>query len=249
MTLGSTRNGLKSSNFKMENIKFCVATTKVVNWHTGIYNTCKNSAKFGEFCGIHKEKEIKETVKKVTCMGITKCGKQCQKPPQFGEFCSIHMYTEPPDHDWSEFKLYNPDINWPYIRSILCYVKKVKNGKELGKLFTKHSHQLGLNSTWNAFIPRTPSDFEQTNNLYTMVLMESFFRNYFLDFNTPHWQKIITDLHTKIEHVTFLKEYRELFRRKFDQEYRIQAQKMYIEKVLTYSDLGKDMAKQIMTFL
>ena len=195
------------------------------------FNLCCNHAKFDEFCGVHDPK-------KITCQGITQCGEKCKHIAKRGQFCLLHLIPVKPDHDYSELQLYNPDRGWPNISSVLQLTKKVKNGKELQKKFKHLERYNGI-----GFPHFENSPYKQ--NEHTMVLLEMFFVNYYLDYSTPHWQKIITDLHMKIENVNFLKEYRELFRKKFDKEYRTETQKKYNETVLGQSVLGHALSKKI----
>ena len=79
-------------------------------------------------------------------------------------------------------------------------------------------------------------------------MMETFFVNYYLDYSSEYWQNIITDLSKKTENVKWLSEYRTLFRKKFDNTFREETKKNYIEKVLVQGG-GTDVAKKIISFL
>jgi hypothetical protein len=94
------------------------------------YKACTFTAKYNDdddgtcplWCGIHR---TNKPAPKNLCQGLTKEGKKCTHPVKRGQFCNIHLVPKQPDHDYSELKLYNPDINWPSMSSVLNCVKKV----------------------------------------------------------------------------------------------------------------------------
>jgi hypothetical protein len=93
-----------------------------------------------------------------------------------------------------------------------------------------------------------PKQIEKRDNRFTILMMQTFFVNYYLDYDTEYWQNVITDLAKKTENVKWLSEYRLLFRKKFDLAFREETKKNYIEKVLTQAG-GTDVAKNIKEFL
>jgi len=221
----------------MEHCNRCFSLTKVFNYELGEYNRCANNAKYGEYCGTHAPK-------KTICSGFARSGKPCQKTVKFGKFCSSHMHVEHPDPDGEQLCLYHPDVGWPYMNEVHGYhVRKYNDGKTLDKdmtiILNKYST---LHYDHIKYFYVRPDD-----NKCTMMLLELFFRNYHLDFSTDYWQGIITELHEKIKDVSFLREYRELFRKRFDQKYRIETQKKYVGHVLlTY---GRDISEKIVNLL
>jgi len=214
---------------------------------------CLNSAKYNDdnddgtspvYCGCHRTNKPEC---KNLCQGITKEGKQCTQPVKRGQFCYRHIIPEQPDHDWEELKLYKPDVNWPSMSSILERVKKVKTGKELGHAIAMYNHVYYPNSLF-PIVETSPKEIEKRDNKFTILMMETFFVNYYLDYSTEHWQDIITDLAKKTENVKWLSEYRLLFRKKFDLAFREETKKNYIEKVLVQAG-GIDVSKKIKEFL
>jgi len=150
-----------------------------------------------------------------------------------GTLCGIHLISEKPDHDWYELRLYNPDVGWPDISTVLSRVKKVKNGKDFHRKI-KLLEQVYM--------------FDNHPRTYLICVAELFFINYYLDFNTGYWQEIVQDLVVRLKPYKFLSDYLELFRKKFDQSFRLECQKKCIDKVLTQG-LGKDCAKLILEHL
>jgi len=214
---------------------------------------CLNSAKYNDdnddgtspvYCGCHR---TNKPGRKNLCQGITKEGKQCTHPVKRGQFCYRHIIPEQPDHDWLELTLYNPDINWPNMGNILSSVKKVKSGKELGYAIETYNRAYYPNSLF-PIVETSSEQIERRDNKFTILMMQTFFVNYYLDYSTEHWQGIITDLAKKTENVKWLSEYRLLFRKKFDLAFREETKKNYIEKVLVQGG-GTDVAKKIKEFL
>jgi hypothetical protein len=196
-------------------------------------NPCGNSAKFGKFCGCHSPENI------ITCSGITKSGAKCKHVIKFGEFCSIHLNCEiKPDN--FQLSLYHPDVDWPYMSQVSSRVKKFNNGKSLNDRI-----DIVINNNRYAEMYFSPIEIKMNQHHTHMILAELIFRNCFLDFNTPFWQEIIISIQLYFKDYPFMDKYREHFRKKFDQQYRVEIQKRYVEKVLTQSDLGKDIAKII----
>jgi hypothetical protein len=217
------------------------------------YQRCTFIAKYNDddddgtsplWCGIHRKNK---PVAKNICQGITKEGKRCKCPVKRGQFCSRHIIPEQPEHDWDELKLYKPDINWPNMGNILDSVKKVKTGKQLGAAIDMYNYAYFPNSLF-PIVETSPEQIERRDNHFTILMMQTFFVNYYLDFDTPHWQGIITDLAKKTENVKWLSEYRLLFRKKFDLAFREETKKNYIEKVLVQGG-GTDFAKKIKEYL
>ena len=221
----------------MEDI--CQAITK--GWQK---EPCKNPAKYGVYCGVHRK--CKPDPKNI-CEGICKSGKKCTNPVKRGQFCHLHIIPEQPEHDWEELKLYNPDINWPSMSSILNLVKKVKNGRQLAEVIDRYTSSY-YPTIWFPVTETSPELNEIRDNKFIILMMETFFVNYYLDYSTEHWQNIITDLSKKTENVKWLSEYRMLFRKKFDNTFREETKKNYIEKVLVQGG-GTDVAKKIISFL
>jgi len=224
----------------------CQAITKA--WPN---KQCVNKAKYGDddgvspvYCGCHRTNKPEP---KNLCQGITKEGKQCMHPVKRGQFCNVHIIPEQPEHDWAELRLYNPDVNWPDMHQIVNYVKKVKNGKELAHAIDMYNqYHVPIN-----YFPAeqiSPEDLAYRENKMTILMMQTFFVNYYLDYSTEYWQKIITDLAKKTENFKWLNEYRKLFRKKFDLSFREQTQKKYIEKILVQGG-GNDLAKKIVNLL
>jgi hypothetical protein len=158
-----------------------------------------------------------------TCKGFTVCGKKCKKTVRYGDLCFNHVHTEVPDR--KQFNFYQPDVGWPDMCAVQSHVKKFNNGKLM-----------------NDYIC-----YSQLDNRSCMIISELFFRNFFLDFNTPHWQKIITDIQEYLKNYPFMSKYREVFRKKFDTAYRLETQKKCAEIVFASSILGIDIAKKIST--
>ena len=189
-------------------------------------NPCGNRAKFGNFCGCHQ-------IDKLICQGFTKCNERCKLTIKYGEFCSLHLHSEIPDN--KQFAVYAPDVDWPeilpkYHEGIHCFVRKFNSGKDLDKYINKFSLY----------------NFEKNHRI--MILAEIFFRNFYLDFNTPHWQNIITEIQRYLKEFPFMEKYREIFRRKFDQAYRIETRNNCAETVLK-KIFGNDISEIIKTKL
>jgi hypothetical protein len=207
---------------------------------------CKNPAKCGEFCGVHAPSDPNKV--RNLCQGLTKTGKKCTHPVKRGQYCSRHVIPEHPDHDYEELSLYTPDVNWPWMDTILNRVKKCKSGKELDeKISTYKKYNI---ETYELLVFEIINEEENTkrDNKFTIYLMQSFFVNYYLDYSSEYWQSIITDLSKKTENVVFLKGYRELFRKKFDLEYRQETKKKFISLILVQG-VGRDLAKIIVNYL
>jgi hypothetical protein len=198
---------------------------------------CYFRAKYNGYCGKHCSQA--EGIELNFCKGITKCGVNCKKIVKYGQFCNIHKHSEKPDN--LQFLLYEPDVEWPYLENVLHWVKKCNNGKDLDKRIKY------INETVNMYYHGIISDQEQRerNNRLVMIKIEMIFRNFFIDYNTEHWQAVIKELQEYIAPYGFLKKYRELFRKKFDQSYRTENQKNYVEKVLAQSNLGNNLANKI----
>jgi hypothetical protein len=214
-------------------IEFCQA----------IYNNnvnCHYRAKHNGYCGIH----ISQCTDKTDinfCQGLTKCGKNCRKVVKYGNFCSTHKHSEKPDN--FHISLYEPDVEWPDMKHVLYFAKKCNNGKELDK------RMKCIDENVNIYYYGGVSDqlTRERKNRVIIAKIELIFRNFFLDYNTDHWQGVIKELQEYIGQYSFLKKYREEFRKNFDQSYRIETQKNYLEKVLTQSDLGSNLAKKIVS--
>ena len=104
-------------------IEFCQA----------IYNNnvnCHYRAKHNGYCGIHASQCTDKTDINF-CQGLTKCGKNCRKIVKYGNFCSTHKHSEKPDN--FHISLYEPDVEWPDMNSVLYLVKKCNSGKDLDK--------------------------------------------------------------------------------------------------------------------
>ena len=219
---------------------YCKALTRA----SGESERCKNKAKYGEFCKIHKE------VDKNICQGITKCGETCHNPVKRGQLCNRHVLQEQPDHDWFELSLYVPDVHWPDMVTVLRDVKKVKTGKDLA-VHIKRYEQYHVRATFfvsGVDLTNEPQFQQIIYNRYIIFLMESFFVNYYLDFSAEHWKKIIEEIVYAIKNKPFLKNYGELFRKKFDTTYRQQTQNKYNCKILEKA-LGTDLAQKIVCYL
>ena len=140
--------------------------------------------------------------------------------------------------------LYRPDNhNWPYMSeiraAILFYTKRMyTNGRHLDYQFLKIETD----------IKRYEGDTLFTRNKIVLRKIELIFQNYHLNYESEYWQNIITELHTYLEPHSFLKEYRELFRRRFDIKYRKENQLMYVEKMLAKTEIG-ECAKKIVSFM
>jgi hypothetical protein len=208
------------------------------------HSQCCLNAKFGDFCGNHR---IDKPEKTNLCQGITKKGKKCTQPVKRGHFCHFHIIPEQPDHDWSELRLYNPDINWPNMSSVLYNVKKVKNGKELWDAIETYNRDYYPHSLFPV-IDTHLEQIQRRDNKYIILMMQTFFVNYYIDYDTPHWQNIVAEVVKKTENVSWLKEYHLLFRKKFDVSFREQTKKNYIEKVFVQGG-GIDIAKKIVSFM
>ena len=178
----------------------CIAITNQliwINFDSFEYKNCSNLAKFGEFCGVH-------CPQKTTCLGITKCGIQCKKSPKFGKYCYLHLQLDHPVQDGEQLRLYSPDVGWPVMRTVSNLVKSFKNGRELDIYMTEISNRYdtGCHDIVKYFWSQ-PDD-----NRCTMILLELIFRNYYIDYSTPHWQGVINILHNKISPFGFLNKYR-----------------------------------------
>lgn len=216
----------------------CKAITK--SWP---FQQCKNNARCEGFCGVHNKSASMSNL----CQGITKCGLKCTQPVKRGTICNRHLIPEQPDHDWFELKLYNPDINWPSMISILNRVKKVKSGKELGNVIETYN-RIYFPVNYFPFVETDPSQIIINSNRFTILMMETFFVNYYLDYSTEYWQNVIIDLVKKTDNICWLSKYRNLFRKKFDINFREETKKNYIEKVFVQGG-GTDVAKKIVSFI
>jgi len=217
------------------------------------HSQCRLNAKYNDdnddgtspvYCGCHRTNKP-EPAKR--CEGITKEGKKCTHPVKRGQFCYRHIIPEHPEHDWLELTLYKPDVNWPDMGLVLNGVKKVKTGKDLARVIEMYNHAYYPNNLF-PITETSPEQIEKRDNRFTILMMETFFVNYYLDYDTPHWQGIITDLVKKTENVRWLNEYRLLFRKKFDRSFREETKRNYIEKVLVQGG-GTDFAKKITAFM
>ena len=197
-------------------------------------NKCGNNAKFGTFCGVHIPGETEPVCKVITyCSAITLTNKKCTRQATSTGLCCKHVLKNP-DHDFAELDLYHPDVGWPWKTEITRWVRKFSNGRALHEHMKYIGTVFGVTTGWIT---------DEGRNKYTMVLIELFFRNSSIDFSGDHWKEIITELQEKIN-FPFLKEYRELFRRKFDESYRIETQKNY-QRLVIEKTLGTDMSKKI----
>jgi hypothetical protein len=203
---------------------------------------CWQNAKYGTFCGCHNPNKI--ITQNKLCNGLTKCGKQCTKQVKFGEFCNIHLHSEVNDNN--QFLLYQPDVNWPYMDRVQSSVRKFNNGKDLNRYI---ENNVLSSYRYSSIFPIEPIEITQREYLYRMIMAELFFRNFYLDFNTPHWQKIITETQEYLKDFPFMSKYREYFRKKFDQQFRIETQKKFVEVVLNQSILEKNTTKKIISLL
>ena len=212
------------------------------------YKACTFIAKYNDdnddgtsplWCGNHRTNKPKKNL----CEGLTKEGKKCTQPVKRGQFCHFHIIPEQPDHDYSELKLYKPDALWPDMGLVLNGVKKVKTGKDLARAIEMYNYAYYPNNLFPV-TETSPEELERCNNRFTILMMETFFVNYYLDYDTKYWQAIIADLVKKTENVKWLSEYRLLFRKKFDSAFREETKKNYIEKVLVQGG-GTDVAKKI----
>ena len=208
---------------------------------------CRNNAKYGDFCGMHSPKE--PVPESQLCHGITLCGEKCRRSVKRGQFCNFHMFPVHPDHDWVELSLYRPDVHWPWMANILNHIKKVNSTKELEERMGLYERIFVRYTNLFDDLPISTEQKIESQNRYVIYLMESFFVNYYLDFNTQHWQNVVSVVSSFTEKVSFLKDYRELFRKKFDNTYRHNTQKRYTELVLANSKLGSDLAEKIVSFL
>ena len=201
---------------------------------------CRYNAKFGEFCGRHCAKEQKENV--ICCKRILKCGKSCSHAATENGFCTRHQFA-PPDN--KQHKLYSPDVGWPYMKNVLYEIRYTETCLKDVDICIKRvlDHILLYTNVGE-------EDKRENDNLCTMVVIEIFFRHYYFNYNTEYWQNIIVSYVNKIKEIPFLKDYCELFRRRFDYAYRLDAQKKYIHKVLTLNaKFGKDISRIIVSFL
>ena len=111
-----------------------------------------------------------------------------------------------------------------------------KSGRELDWVFRR-------------FDAPTITHNETLNKNFRIIKkIELIFYNYHLNYESEYWQTIITQLHEYLEPHSFIKEYRELFRRKFDLKYRKENQVIYTEKILEKTAVG-ECAKKITSFL
>jgi hypothetical protein len=200
---------------------------------------CRYNAKFGQFCGRHCQKEGV-----IYCKQVLKSGKSCSYAAVENGFCNLHK--NPCDN--KQHKLYLPDVGWPYMHEVLRDVKPVYCLKDLDwsikTVISKYSEE---QEYINFFVGY---GYSRDENKCTMIITELFFRNYQFNYNTEYWQNIIVSYVNKIKEIPFLKEYCELFRRKFDQQYRLDAQKKYVFKMLALNKVfGKDIARNIVSFL
>jgi hypothetical protein len=226
----------------------CQAICKTYPFHRcyygAKYNDDDDDGTTKVYCGIHR---TGKPVPKNLCQGLTKEGKKCTCPVKRGQFCYRHMISEQPNHDYSELKLYKPDVNWPSMSLVLNGVKKVKTGKDLARAIEMYNYAYYPNNLF-PITETSAEQIEKRDNRFTILMMETFFVNYYLDYDTPHWQGIITDLVKKTENVRWLSEYRLLFRKKFDSAFREETKRNYIEKVLVQGG-GTDFAKKIIAFV
>ncbi len=204
-------------------------------------NPCWQNAKYGTFCGRHNPE--KPVIEHKTCQGITKCGDKCKKIIKFGDVCNAHLHSEVPDN--FQLSLYQPDVNWPNMWLIQHKVKKFNNGKDLNNHINNRVLRIGHDN----FYEPDYLELVERAHFCKMVIAELFFRNFYLDFNTPHWQAIIIETQLYLKDYPFMNAYREHFRKKFDNAYRIETQKKYIGSVLNQSVLEKNSVKKIVSFL
>jgi hypothetical protein len=138
------------------------------------------------------------------------------------------------------------------MQNILFHISKKKSGLEVNNLMQSQRRQCDLDYTFyfaGVQHPETPEQRMRKENRYTIVRMQTFFVNYYIDYSSDYWQSMIKELCDLTENLKWLSEYRLLFRKKFDKTFREEIKKNYIQKVLTHSVLGKDMAKKIVDLL
>jgi hypothetical protein len=133
--------------------------------------------------------------------------------------------------------LYRPDnLDWPNVKHLKISYPMCKSGRELDWVFRR-------------FDAPTITHNETLNKNFRIIKkIELIFYNYHLNYESEYWQTIITQLHEYLEPHSFIKEYRELFRRKFDLKYRKENQVIYTEKILEKTAVG-ECAKKITSFL
>ena len=129
--------------------------------------------------------------------------------------------------------------------SVQRSVRKFNNGKDLN--FHIDNRVLRFQN-YEIFEP-DPNEVIEREHFRKMVIAELFFRNFYLDFSSPHWQAIITEIQLYLKDYSFMNAYREHFRKKFDNAYRIETQKKYVGVVLNQSFLEKISIKQIISLL
>jgi len=196
-------------------------------------NMCKNHGKYDGYCGVHRV--ITNDTNNTICKGTTLKGKRCSKIVKYGTLCNDHIYPANMEHRI----LYAPDILWPFMYDIRFFIKKCGNAKQLDVKFKT------IENHFNHHL----YDLHEKNNIIIIIKIELIFRNYFIDYTSEHWQKVIKELQEYLAPHGFLKKYREHFRKKFDLQYRKEKQNVYIEKVLNHTDLGIDIAKKITSYL
>ena len=160
------------------------------------------------------------------CLAITNARVRCKRNTKNG-YCQCHYYS---------YAVYKNAPEWPTMIQVRKSIKKVENLDELSNLFRKLK--------WFGTV------LEKRKTL--IVISESLIKYrilYFDDLTYPTWGNLIKIVISKFDGFDHLDDYVLNFRKKIDKEYRLIAQKKYINYIISISELGQDIAGVICGFL
>ena len=160
------------------------------------------------------------------CLAITNNSTRCKRNTKNG-YCQCHYYS---------YAIYKNASEWPTMAQVRKKIKTVDNLDEINNFFIKLK--------WYGSV------LEKRTTL--IVISESLLKYrslYFDDLNYPGWKKLIGIVINKMVEFDHLDDYLLHFRKKVDKEYRLIAQKKYINYIISHSELGQDIAGVITSFL
>ena len=160
------------------------------------------------------------------CLAITNAHVRCKNVTKKG-YCQCHYYSH---------AIYKNAPEWPTMAQVRKSIKKVENLDDLNNSLK--------NLKWSGTV------LEKRKTL--IVISESLLKYrilYFEDLSFPSWGNLIKIVISKFDGFDHLDDYLLHFRKKVDKEYRLIAQKKYINYIICHSELGQDIAGVICGFL
>ena len=136
---------------------------------------CRYNAKYGQFCGRHRPKEERIVV---YCKYISECGKQCKMSVSGVEHCFKHRL---PLADNKQWKVYSPDVGWPYMGQVTQILRNNHRKdclKDLHKQYINFiEHKRNIPLIYSIDLVDT-----KLENLTTIIVTELFFQHFYLKF-------------------------------------------------------------------